>query len=82
MIQPYYQKNDITIYHGDLLDVLPQLSEATVDCVVTDPPYGIGFMEKEWDHGVPGAEYWQAIVPVCKPGALPIFDLSAATHST
>ena len=24
---------------------------------------------KEWDHGVPGAEYWQAIARVCKPGA-------------
>ena len=56
MIRPYYDKDDITIYHGDLLDVLPQLPETSVDCVVTDPPYGIGFMEKEWDHGVPGPD--------------------------
>lgn len=69
MIRPYYDKDEITLYQGDLLDVLPQLPETSVDCVVTDPPYGIGFMEREWDHGVPGAEYWQAIAGVCKPGA-------------
>ena len=49
MIQPYFEKNDITIYHGDLLDVLPQLPEASVDCACTDPPYSLHFMEKEWD---------------------------------
>ena len=70
MIQPYFEKDDITIYHGDLLDVLPQLPEASVDCVVTDPPYGLRFMEKGWDHDVPGPAYWQAIARVCKPGAL------------
>ena len=70
MIQPYYDNNDITIYNGDLRDVLPQLPEASLDCVCTDPPYGLGFMEKGWDHDVPGAEYWQAIDRVSKPGAL------------
>ena len=70
MIQPYFEKDGITIYHGDLLDVLPQLPETSVDCVVTDPPYGISFMEKGWDYEVPGPEHWQAIAHVCKPGAL------------
>ena len=27
-------------------------------------------MEKDWDHDVPGPEYWRAIARVCKPGAL------------
>lgn len=39
-LQPYYQDNDCTIYHGDCLDILPQLEP--VDLVLTDPPYGIG----------------------------------------
>ena len=38
-MNPYYQDSFVTIYHGDCMDVLPQIGE--VDCVVTDPPYGI-----------------------------------------
>lgn len=37
------------IHHGDLFDVLPRLPEASIDACVTDPPYGIGFMGREWD---------------------------------
>ena len=46
------------------------LPESSVDFVVTDPPYGLGFMERDWDHEVPGPEYWRAIARVCKPGAM------------
>jgi site-specific DNA-methyltransferase (adenine-specific) len=80
MIRPYYEKDEITIYHGDLLDVLPQSPETSVECVVTDPPYGIGFMEKEWDHGVPGPAYWEAIARVCKPGASVLAFGGTRTH--
>jgi site-specific DNA-methyltransferase (adenine-specific) len=38
---------------GDCRIVLPTLPEASFDGVVTDPPYGIGFMGKKWD--TPGA---------------------------
>jgi DNA modification methylase len=34
---------------GDSLVELPTLPECSVDSIVTDPPYGIGFMGKEWD---------------------------------
>lgn len=34
---------------GDLFDVLPTLDAESVDACVTDPPYGLGFMGKEWD---------------------------------
>jgi DNA modification methylase len=67
-MQPYYQKNDITVYHGDLREVLPSIGG--VDHVVTDPPYGLSFMEAGWDQAVPGPEYWKAIHKACKPGAL------------
>jgi site-specific DNA-methyltransferase (adenine-specific) len=80
MIRPYFEKDDITVYQGDLLDVLPQLPEASVDCVVTDPPYGLRFMEKGWDHDVPGPAYWQAISRVCKPGALLLAFGGTRTH--
>lgn len=38
-MQPYYEANGITIYHGDCREVLPILPPA--DLVLTDPPYGI-----------------------------------------
>ena len=41
----------MTIHHGDCLEVLRTLPDASVDSVVTDPPYGLGFMGKEWDKG-------------------------------
>ncbi len=54
---------------GDCLDVLRGLDDDSVDAVVTDPPYGIGFMGRAWDHGVPGVEYWREVLRVAKPGA-------------
>jgi len=38
-MKPYYERNGITIYHGDCREILPTIK---ADCVVTDPPYGIG----------------------------------------
>ena len=67
---PYYQKNNITIYHGDLRDVLPALPDSTVDVVVTDPPYLLNFMERQWDRGAYSTAHWIAIARVCKPGAM------------
>lgn len=58
-----------SVLHGDCLHVLPTLNENSVDAVVTDPPYGLGFMGKGWDHGAPGSEFWTAALRVAKPGA-------------
>ena len=49
MTDPYYQDERVTLWHGDCLDVLATLPDASVDSVVTDPPYGLEFMGKEWD---------------------------------
>jgi site-specific DNA-methyltransferase (adenine-specific) len=35
---------------GDCLEKLKELPDNSIDSVVTDPPYGIGFMNKEWDN--------------------------------
>ena len=45
----HYQGHGVTLHHGDCLDVLRTLPDASVDSVVTDPPYGLEFMGREWD---------------------------------
>ena len=45
----HYQGHGVTLHHGDCLDVLRTLPDASVDSVVTDPPYGLEFMGKDWD---------------------------------
>jgi site-specific DNA-methyltransferase (adenine-specific) len=40
----------IRIITGDCREVLRTLPDESVHSIVTDPPYGIGFMGKEWDH--------------------------------
>jgi DNA modification methylase len=37
------------VFLGDCRDVLRGLPDNSVDSIVTDPPYGLGFMGKEWD---------------------------------
>jgi DNA modification methylase len=46
---PYFADSSVTLWHGDSLEVLHELPGASVDAVVTDPPYGISFMGKQWD---------------------------------
>ena len=57
------------IHVGDCLTVLPTLPASSVDAIVTDPPYGLSFMGKDWDHGVPGTHFWTEMLRVAKPGA-------------
>jgi DNA modification methylase len=57
------------IIHGDCLDVMRWRDAETVDAVVTDPPYGLSFMGKHWDHGVPGTGFWTEALRVLTPGA-------------
>ena len=57
------------IYQGDCLDILPTLEANSIDSTVTDPPYGLSFMGKDWDHGVPGVHFWVEVLRVAKPGA-------------
>ena len=57
------------VVNRDCLEGMRELEENSVDAIVTDPPYGISMMGKDWDKGVPGIPYWQEALRVAKPGA-------------
>jgi site-specific DNA-methyltransferase (adenine-specific) len=60
-----------TVLVGDCLDRLRDLPDCSVDSVVTDPPYLISFMGKEWDSadGIAGRpDVWRECLRVLKPG--------------
>ncbi len=57
------------IITGDVLAELKKLSSDHFDAVLSDPPYGINFMGREWDKGVPSAEVYSELNRVLKPGA-------------
>jgi len=59
---------DIKVICGDCLDVMAFMDAESVDSIVTDPPYGLSFMGKDWDHGVPGTHFWKEALRVAKPG--------------
>ena len=56
------------IIKGDCIKELKNLEENSIDSIVTDPPYGLEFMGKNWDKGVPGIEFWKEMIRVIKPG--------------
>jgi len=40
----------VRLLHGDCVEVMRGLPDNSVDAIVTDPPYGLEFMGKEWDN--------------------------------
>jgi len=58
------------ILKGNCLDTLKTLANNSVDSIVTDPPYELGFMGKTWDaSGIAyNADLWRECLRVLKPG--------------
>jgi DNA modification methylase len=40
---------NVDLRHGDCVDLMRAMQENSVDSIVTDPPYGLEFMGKDWD---------------------------------
>ena len=57
-----------TLYCDDCLTRLKSLPDNSIDSIVTDPPYGIGFMSKAWDCSVPSEDWASECLRVLKPG--------------
>ena len=60
----------LQLIQGDCLDKLKELADNSVDSIVTDPPYELGFMGKSWDNtGIANnKEMWAECLRVLKPG--------------
>jgi len=64
--------NDATrqvFIHGDSEDILKKVPSNSIDCIVTDPPYGISFMLKNWDKALPSQKIWEECLRILKPGS-------------
>ena len=62
------RKTEWRVELGDCIDGMRAMPDDSVDSIVCDPPYGIGFMAAEWDASVPGAEWAAECLRVLKPG--------------
>jgi site-specific DNA-methyltransferase (adenine-specific) len=58
------------ILHGNNIDLLRELPDNSIDSIVTDPPYELGFMGKKWDNtGIAySVELWAECLRVLKHG--------------
>src|SRR5699024_10659553 len=54
--------------NGDCIETMNAMPPESVDAIVTDPPYGLGFMGKKWDGLPPSLEWAEACYRVLKPG--------------
>jgi len=66
----YSEENDYKIFQGSMLDMLEVIPPNSIDSIVTDPPYELGFMAKSWDKsGIAfQKETWGKCFTVLKPG--------------
>jgi len=60
---------NVKLWHGDCLEQMKRIPDNKIDTILTDPPYGLNFMNKEWDGEVPAKEYWEECLRVAKEGA-------------
>jgi site-specific DNA-methyltransferase (adenine-specific) len=75
--------NQITLHHGDCIEVMRGMADNSVDSIVTDPPYELGFMGKSWDStGIAyNVEMWKEVFRVLKHGGhLLSFGGSRTSH--
>jgi site-specific DNA-methyltransferase (adenine-specific) len=70
MSSAIYQPAAFTLHLGDCIEVMRAMPDNSVDAVVTDPPYELGFMGKSWDaSGIANnADMWREALRVLKPG--------------
>lgn len=58
------------VYHGDCLRVMRKIPDNTYTGILTDPPYGLSFMGKDWDKSLPSKYVWKQAFRILKPGGI------------
>ena len=64
------------LIHGDSVKELKKFDDNSVDLLCTDPPYGYGFMGRDWDKVLPDIKIFEECFRVLKPGSM-AFVMSA-----
>ena len=68
------------ILHGDNRETLKTIADNSIDAIVTDPPYGIDFLGKDWDANTGALETYQECLRVLKPGGHILAFSAARTY--
>lgn len=66
----YCENKNYKLYQGDSLQMLEVIKPKSIDAIITDPPYELGFMSKKWDSsGIAfNTKLWKNCYEVLKPG--------------
>ena len=69
-MKKYSESDNYILFQGNMLDILQEIEENSIDSIVTDPPYELNFMNKSWDNsGIAfQKETWQKCYEVLKSG--------------
>jgi site-specific DNA-methyltransferase (adenine-specific) len=68
------------VINGSSAEILKTYPDNSFDCVVTDPPYGISFLGKAWDHNTGDREVYEQCLRVLKPGGHLLAFSAARTY--
>jgi site-specific DNA-methyltransferase (adenine-specific) len=70
------------LINGDCIEEMKKMDANSIDSIVTDPPYEIGFMGKKWDNtGIAyNKEVWKQALRVLKPGGHMLAFSSTRTY--
>jgi len=68
------------LLNEDCREALTAMGDNSVDSIVTDPPYGISFMNKHWDYQIPSVEIWRECLRVLKPGGYALIACGTRTQ--
>ena len=70
----------IDLRHGDCIEIMRTIPDGSIDCVLTDPPYGT--TECVWDSAIPFDLMWEQLKRITKPTAVVVLTASQPFTST